>query len=60
MVKMSSSTVFQQQRSIVRHHVAVGHLAMLHGCEVGENSLIGIGAIVLNKTKIGKNCLIGT
>ncbi len=39
--------------------VTVGHLAMLHGCTVGDNSLIGIGAVVLNRAKIGKNCLIG-
>ena len=40
-------------------NVSVGHLVMLHGCTVGENSLIGIGAIVLNKAVIGKNCLVG-
>lgn len=39
--------------------VTIGHMAMLHGCEVGDNSLIGIGAVVLNHAKIGKNCLIG-
>ena len=39
--------------------VTVGHKVMLHGCEVGDNSLIGIGAIVLNNAKIGKNCIIG-
>jgi len=32
---------------------------MLHGCTIGENSLIGIGAIVLNRAVIGKNCLVG-
>ncbi|MCF6272762.1 MAG: gamma carbonic anhydrase family protein [Rhodobacteraceae bacterium] len=37
----------------------IGHKAMLHGCIIGENSLIGMGAIVLNGAKIGKNCLIG-
>jgi carbonic anhydrase/acetyltransferase-like protein (isoleucine patch superfamily) len=40
-------------------HVTVGHMAMLHGCSVGDNSLIGIGAVVLNGAKIGKNCIIG-
>ena len=40
-------------------YVTIGHLAMLHGCEIGDNSLIGIGAVVLNNVKIGKNCLIG-
>ena len=39
--------------------VTVGHLAMLHGCTVGDNSLIGIGAIVLNGARIGRDCLIG-
>jgi carbonic anhydrase/acetyltransferase-like protein (isoleucine patch superfamily) len=39
--------------------VTVGHRVMLHGCEVGDYSLIGIGAIVLNRSKIGKHCLIG-
>ncbi|MCB8874318.1 gamma carbonic anhydrase family protein [Acidisoma silvae] len=40
-------------------HVTVGHQAMLHGCTIGENSLIGIGAVILNGASIGRNCLIG-
>ena len=40
-------------------NVSVGHQAMLHGCSVGENSLIGINAMVLNRAVIGRNCLIG-
>jgi carbonic anhydrase/acetyltransferase-like protein (isoleucine patch superfamily) len=40
-------------------HVTVGHQVMLHGCTVGDESLIGIGAIVLNHAKIGRNCLVG-
>ncbi len=39
--------------------VTVGHLAMLHGCTIGDGTLIGIGAIVLNGAVVGKNCLIG-
>ena len=39
--------------------VTVGHQAMLHGCTVGEGSLIGIQAIVLNRARIGRNCLVG-
>jgi carbonic anhydrase/acetyltransferase-like protein (isoleucine patch superfamily) len=39
--------------------VTVGHQCMLHGCTIGDYSLIGIGAIVLNGAKIGKHCLIG-
>jgi carbonic anhydrase/acetyltransferase-like protein (isoleucine patch superfamily) len=43
----------------LERNVSVGHLVMLHGCTIGENSLIGIGAIVLNRAVVGKNCLIG-
>ncbi len=43
----------------IAEDVTVGHMVMLHGCTIGENSLIGIGAIVLNGAVIGKNCLIG-
>lgn len=39
--------------------VTVGHMVMLHGCTIGDNSLVGIGSIILNGAKIGKNCLIG-
>ena len=44
---------------VLERNVSVGHLVMLHGCTVRENSLIGIGAIILNRAVIGKNCLIG-
>ena len=37
----------------------IGHMVMLHGCQIGEGSLIGIGSTILNGVKIGKNCLIG-
>lgn len=40
-------------------NVTVGHMAMLHGCTVGEGSLIGINAVILNGAIIGKYCLIG-
>jgi carbonic anhydrase/acetyltransferase-like protein (isoleucine patch superfamily) len=43
----------------VADHVTVGHRAVLHGCEVGSYSLIGIGAILLNGVKVGKDCIIG-
>ncbi len=39
--------------------VTIGHGAIIHGCTIGDNSLIGMGAIVLNGAKIGKNCIIG-
>lgn len=37
----------------------IGHRAILHGCTIGENSLVGMGATVLNHARIGRNCLIG-
>jgi carbonic anhydrase/acetyltransferase-like protein (isoleucine patch superfamily) len=40
-------------------YCTIGHMVMLHGCEIGDGSLVGIGSIVLNGAKIGKNCLIG-
>jgi carbonic anhydrase/acetyltransferase-like protein (isoleucine patch superfamily) len=39
--------------------VTVGHKVMLHGCTIGDGSLIGIGAVVLNGARIGKGCLVG-
>ena len=39
--------------------VTVGHRAVLHGCQIGDNSLVGINAVVLNHARIGKNCIIG-
>lgn len=40
-------------------NVTVGHQAMLHGCTIGEGSLVGIQAVILNGAKIGRNCLVG-
>ena len=40
-------------------NVTIGHMVMLHGCTIGDGSLIGIGSVILNNVKIGKNCLIG-
>lgn len=37
----------------------IGHQVMLHGCEIGDGSLIGIQAVVLNRAKIGRNCIVG-
>lgn len=37
----------------------IGHKAILHGCSIGDNSLIGMGATILNHARIGRNCLIG-
>lgn len=43
----------------IHNNVTIGHQAMLHGCTIGEGSLIGIQAVILNGAKIGKNCLVG-
>ena len=40
-------------------NVTVGHMVMLHGCTIGDNTLIGIGAVVLNNARIGRNCIVG-
>ena len=39
--------------------VTIGHGAIIHGCSIGDNSLIGMGAIILNGAKIGNNCIVG-
>ncbi|MBD3678099.1 MAG: gamma carbonic anhydrase family protein [Rhodobacteraceae bacterium] len=44
---------------VVGKNCTIGHKAMLHGCEIGDQTLVGMGATVLNGAKIGKNCLIG-
>ena len=43
----------------IGRNVTIGHMVMLHGCDIGDSSLIGIGAVVMNGAKIGKRCLIG-
>ncbi|MEM1114574.1 MAG: gamma carbonic anhydrase family protein [Pseudomonadota bacterium] len=44
---------------VVGEDCTVGHNAMLHGCTIGDGSLVGIGAVVLNGARVGKACLIG-
>ncbi|QSI30051.1 gamma carbonic anhydrase family protein [Variovorax sp. RKNM96] len=43
----------------VGENVTIGHQVMLHGCTIGDNSLIGIQAVVLNNAKIGRNSIVG-
>lgn len=43
----------------IGENCTIGHRAIVHGCTIGENTMIGMGAIVLNGVKIGKNCLVG-
>lgn len=45
--------------TVLEDNVTIGHQVMLHGCTIGEGSLIGIQAVVLNGAKIGKHCLVG-
>lgn len=45
--------------TVVGENVTVGHNAMIHGCTIGDGSLVGINAVVLNGAKVGKGCLIG-
>ena len=40
-------------------NVTIGHNAIVHGCNVGDNTLIGMGAIVMNDANVGRNCIIG-
>lgn len=44
---------------VVGEHSTVGHGAILHGCTIGDNSVVGMGAVVLNGARIGNNCLVG-
>ncbi|MET0540537.1 MAG: gamma carbonic anhydrase family protein [Variovorax sp.] len=43
----------------IGENVTVGHQVMLHGCTIGDNSLIGIQSVILNNAKIGRNCIVG-
>lgn len=45
--------------TIIGNNVTVGHNAIVHGCQIGDNTVIGMHSTVLNGAKIGKNCLIG-
>lgn len=44
---------------VLGEDVTVGHQVMLHGCTVGDGSLIGIGAVILNGARIGRHCIVG-
>lgn len=47
------------QPLVIGKNVTVGHNAMLHGCEIGDYTLVGINAVVLNGARVGKHCVIG-
>src|SRR5918994_3889282 len=55
----ASCTPTRANPLVIGQDVTVGHMVMLHGCTIGEGSLIGIGAVILNGATIGQNCLIG-
>ncbi len=44
---------------VVGNGVTVGHRVMLHGCRIGDNSLVGIGSTILNGASVGRNCVVG-
>ena len=44
---------------VIGSNCTIGHMVMLHGCNIGDGSLIGIGSVILNRAVIGKNCLVG-
>lgn len=46
-------------RLVIGAHCTIGHMVMLHGCEIGDGTLVGIGAVVLNRAKIGRSCIVG-
>lgn len=43
----------------IGENVTVGHMVMLHGCTIGDETLVGIGSTIMNRAVIGKNCIIG-
>ena len=44
---------------VIGENVTVGHNVIIHSCSVGDNTIIGMGSTVLNRTKVGKNCMVG-
>ena len=44
---------------VVGDNVTIGHNCIIHGCTIGDNCLIGMGAIIMNHSVIGKNCIVG-
>lgn len=44
---------------VIGRDCTIGHLVMLHGCDIGDNCVVGIGSIILNRARIGKNSIVG-
>lgn len=53
------SVLHGEEKTIIGNNVTVGHRAIVHGAKIGDNSLIGMGAIVLDGAEIGEYCLVG-
>ena len=47
------------EETVVGKGCTIGHNAIVHGCTVGDNTLVGMGAIILNGAKVGSNCIVG-
>ncbi len=47
------------ERVEIGENVSIGHNCIIHGCEIGDNTLVGMGSIIMNHVKVGKNCVIG-
>ena len=45
--------------TVLGDRVTIGHLVMLHGCEIGHGTLVGMGSVIMDQVKIGANCLVG-
>ena len=50
---------YQKTQTIIGHQVSIGHRAIVHGCTVGDNVLIGMGSIIMDRVVIGENSIIG-
>lgn len=50
---------YQKYGTTLHDRVTIGHLVMLHGCEVGKGTLVGMGSILMDGVKVGEHCLIG-
>lgn len=55
----STIHVMHDHPAVIGDYVTVGHGAIIHGCTIADNCLIGMGAIILSYAEIGKNCIIG-
>lgn len=53
------SVLHGEEKTIIGNNVTIGHRAIVHGAKIGDNSLVGMGAIVLDGAEIGEHCLVG-